>query len=324
MYPSLRDAMTFNKRMLVSFGVTAVVMSSFLAPPARGQATEISPANRILVVTTNVQEAWGEDDMRSQSELNRYVDRLVEQVPFIPDVVMLQEVRRKSAAYIRDRLTRATGHTYGWGVRPPRRPWYQNPKKRTETDTAILIDTDTVAKIDDGGFISLTYDRKHATDKVERVEITRHARVSVRELDGGLTLAAASVHLQYGHLIDRYVDRYQVAWTDKLASVMANRYPNPARTIGGDFNKDRCAERSGARTCRKALFWQNLTEDPWNYKDVLFEVFLAGKGGVGLGGVDFIFTTGDPTNAGSDTSYDKSDPSQFYSDHRFFWGVIGP
>lgn len=316
--------MTITRRMLVSLAAAGMMTASFIAPPAHGQATQTSPADRILVVTTNVQEAWGTEDMRSQSELNRYVDRLIDQVPFIPDVVMLQEVRRKSAAFIRDRLTKVTGHTYGWGVRPPRRPWSQNPKKRTETDSAILIDTDTVSKLDDGGFVSLTYERKHAADKVERVEITRHARVSVRERDGDLTLAAASVHMQYGHLLDRHVDRYQVAWTDKLARVMANRYPNAARTIGGDFNKDRCAEKSGARSCRKALFWQNLTDDPWNFKDVLFEVFLAGKDGVGLGGVDFIFSTGDPTNAGSDTSYDKSDPSEFYSDHRFFWGVIGP
>ncbi len=316
--------MRIVRRTLVPLSLATLVGSSVVAPIAHGQATETSPVDRIVVVTTNVQEAWGTDDMRSQSELNRYVDRLVEQVPFVPDVVMLQEVRRKSAAYIRDRLSRATGHTYGWGVRPPRRPWSQNPKIRTETDSAILLDTDTVEKIDDGGFISLAYARKHAADNVERVEVTRHARVSVRELEGDLTLAAASVHLQYGHLIDRHVDRYQIAWTDKLASVMANRYPNAARAIGGDFNKDRCAEKSGARECRKSLFWQNLTQDPWNYKDMLFEAFLAGKEGVGLGGVDFIFTSGDPTNAGSDTSYNKDDPSEFYSDHRFFWGVIGP
>lgn len=317
--------MARRMRVLLIMTTTGLLAGALLSPPAaQGQATDTSPADRILVVTTNVQEAFGTDDLRSQSELNRYVDRLIDQVPFFPDVVMLQEVRRKSAAYIRDRLSRATGHTYGWGVRPPRRPWTQNPRKRTETDSAILIDTDTVAKTSNGGFISLTYERRHAADNVERVEITRHARVSVRELDGDLTLAAASVHLQYGHLKERHVDRYQVVWTDKLARVMADRHPNAARTIGGDFNKDRCAERSGARTCRKSLFWRNLTDDPWNYDDVLFEVFLAGKEGVGLGGVDFIFSTGDPTNAGSDTSYNKNDASEFYSDHRFYWGVIGP
>ncbi|HEV3471889.1 MAG TPA: hypothetical protein VG408_01610, partial [Actinomycetota bacterium] len=177
-------------RILVAHAAVAMVVLSFVAVPARGQATETSPPDRMLVVTTNVQEAWGTDDMRSQSELNRYVDRLIDQVPFIPDVVMLQEVRRKSAAYVRDRLSRATGHTYGWGVRPPRRPWSQNPKIRTETDSAILIDTDTVEKVDAGGFISLTYARKHAADNVERVEITRHARVSVRELVGPRDLVA--------------------------------------------------------------------------------------------------------------------------------------
>jgi hypothetical protein len=261
--------------------------------------------------------------MRSQAELNNYVDRLLDQVPYLPDVVLLQEVRRKSAANVRDRLTRKSGAAYGWGVRPPRRPWSQNPRKRTETDSAILINTETVRKKDAGGYISLTYERRHASDTVERVEITQHARVAVEERDGGTTLAVASVHMQYGHLLDRHVDRYQIRWTDKLARVMANRYPNAVRTIGGDFNKDRCAERSGARTCRKSPFWTNLTSDPWNYDDVLFEVFLAGQEGVGLGGVDFIFSMGDPVDAGSDTSYNKNNANEFYSDHRFFWGVIG-
>lgn len=104
---------------------------------------------------------------------------------------------------------------------------------------------------------------------------------------------------------------------------MGERYPNAARVIAGDFNKDRCAEKSGARDCEKALFWQNLTGDRWSYKDALFAVFEGGKEGVGLGGVDFVFTTGEPIDAGSDTSYNKSNPAEFYSDHRFYWALIG-
>ena len=310
--------------IVVPFTILFAVTGSIAGAPAGAQgAADVSPPGELLVVTTNVQEAWQRADMRSQSELNNYIDRLIAQAPYVPDVVLLQEVRRKSAAYIRDRLTRETGDTYGWGVRPPRRPWSQDPQKRTETDSGILINTETVTKKDGGGYIPLSYERRHALDRIERVEITRHARVAVEERAGGAVLAAASVHMQYGHLKDRYVDRYQTLWTDKLARVMANRYPNAVRTIGGDFNMDRCAERSGARSCRKAIFWNNLTSDPWSYDDVLFEVFLAGKEGVGLGGVDFIFSTGAPIDAGSDTSYNKNDPSQFYSDHRFFWGVVG-
>ncbi|MDQ4065321.1 MAG: hypothetical protein M3161_04675, partial [Actinomycetota bacterium] len=82
---------------------------------------------------------------------------------------------------------------------------------------------------------------------------------------------------------------------------------------------------SGIETCDKEPFWQNLTEAPWNYSDVIYEVYLEGKRVHRmLGGVDFIFTTGDAVDGGADTTYDRFDESQFYSDHRFYWGVVGP
>lgn len=293
-------------------------------PAVSGTASTESPEDQILVVQSNLQEAWQRSDMRDQSELDNYVTRLLNQVPFIPDVLLLEEVRRKSAKYVMEKMTDAIGMEYGWGVKPPRRPWTQNPQRRTETDSGILINTETVRKLDPGGYISLTYKRRHATDRVERVEITQHARVSVEEINGTLSLAGAAVHLQYGHLKSRQVDRYQEKWTNQLANVMADRYPAPVvRTIGGDFNQDRCATKSGARSCRKEVFWRNLTGDPWNYEDVLYQVFLDGAQNVGLGGVDFIFTTGSSIDGGSDVSYDRHNSSQFYSDHRFFWGLIG-
>lgn len=307
---------------LVVGAAMAMSVTAALAP-AGAQTVDVSPAGEMLIVTTNLQEAWQTADMRSQSELDNYVERLLDQVPYVPDVLMLQEVRRKSGAYVRDLLSDATGDTYKWALRPPRRPWTQNPKRRTETDSAILFNAATTRALDGGGYISLTYRREHAADKVERVETTRHARLSVSERAGELELAAASVHLQYGHLLERYVDRYQTAWTNKLARALANAYPDAVRNVGGDFNQDRCATKTGARDCTKSIFWRNLIDDPWNYSDALYEVFLDGKDGVGLGGVDFIFTTGAALDAGSDTTYDKSNPNQFYSDHRFFWAVVG-
>lgn len=318
-----------NKTSKLTRAVAAAVMAvlalgALSTTSIAGSVADHSPPGQMLVVTTNVQEAWGgtTNDMRSMSELDNYVRRLLNQVPFHPDVVLLQEVRRKSAKYIKGKLTRATGDTYRFGWRPPFRPWTQNPKRRWEMDSAILINAETTRKLDRGGWIDLTYKRSHAADKSIRVETTRHARVSVAERDGGMTLGAASVHLQYGRMLARYEDRYQAKWTDKIADTLMNRYPSTRRTIGGDFNQDRCRGSSDVRNCRRSPFWANLTTDPWNYDDMLYRAFLDGDNGVGLGGVDFIFTTGDTGAAGSDTSYDKNDPSQFYSDHRFFWGVV--
>jgi hypothetical protein len=189
-------------------------------------------------------------------------------------------------------------------------------------DSAILINTETTRKLTKGGWIELTYPRKHASNKSVRLETTRHARVSVEERDGDMTLGAASVHMQYGHLLASKVDSYQVKWTNKIMQSLANNYPNDVRTFGGDFNQDRCSGGSDVRNCNKAPFWDNITSAPWSYEDTLYRVFRNGKQGVGLGGVDFIFTLGRPVDAGSDTSYDKSNAATFYSDHRFFWGVI--
>lgn len=300
----------------------ATLLAGLFVQPSGAQAGTHSPDGQLLVVTTNLQEAW-QNEANDNSEMRNYVSRLLDQVPFIPDVLLLQEVKLKSARFVKDLLTKQTGDVFGFGWKPPVQPWTQNPGRRWEMDNGILINTETVRKLDTGGWIDLTYKREHAADKVERVETTRHARVSVGERQGDLKLAGTSVHLQYGHLLERYDTQYQNAWTDKLATTMANKYPDAVRVIAGDFNKDRCVGSSDVRSCEKSPFWDNLTSTPYSYDDALYRAFRNGKEGVGLGGVDFIFTTGRIVDAGSDTSYDKSNSATFYSDHRFFWALIG-
>lgn len=306
--------------VLTVFAVMGLLAGAFAIPSA-ARATDHSPPGRLLVVDTNLQEAWG-DEANENSEMKNYVSRLLDQLPYLPDVLLLQEVKLKSARYVRDLLTKETGDTYAFGWKPPRVPWTQTPRRRWERDSGILINSATVRKLDTGDWIDLTYERKHAADKIERVETTRHARVSVQERDGDLRIAGASVHLQYGHLDRRFDTLYQNRWTDKLATTMATKYPNAVRVIAGDFNKDRCMGDTTVRNCDEAPFWANLTSPDHAYDDALYRVFRDGKEGVGLGGVDFIFTTGKPEDAGSDTTYTKSEAT-FYSDHRFFWALIG-
>lgn len=317
----MRRTISRSSYIVTSLSLVALLAGAFMSP-SLAQVPELSPEGQLLVVTTNLQEAW-QEEANNNSEMDNYVSRLLDQVPYRPDILLLQEVKLKSARYVKNLLTTQTGDTYAFGWKPPRQPWTQNPKRRWEMDNGILINTETVRKLDTGGWIDLTYERKHAVDKVERVETTRHARVSVQERAGGLKLASASVHLQYGHLIERFDTLYQNRWTDKLASTMAAKYPNAVRVIAGDFNKDRCVGESDVRSCSKAPFWDNLTSADYAYDDALYRAFRNGKEGVGLGGVDFIFTTGRVEDAGSDTSYDKSNNATFYSDHRFFWALIG-
>ena len=322
MLRSISSRSSYVGSILSLIVLLATLMAGAMVTPSAAQVPAHSPEGRLLVVTTNLQEAWG-TEANNNSEMDNYVDRLLDQLPYLPDVLLLQEVKLRSARYVKSRLTAATGETYVFGWKPPRQPWTQTPKRRWEMDNGILINSETVRKLDTGGWIDLTYERRHAADQVERVETTRHSRVSLKERQGGLQLAGASVHLQYGHLKERFDTLYQNRWTDKLATTMANRYPNAVRVIAGDFNKDRCVGDTDVRSCTKAPFWENLTSSDYAYDDALYRVFRNGKEGVGLGGVDFIFTTGKPEDAGSDTSYDKSNKATFYSDHRFFWALIG-
>lgn len=308
-------------RRFVAFSLACLFVASF-ALVSTAQATDHSPPDEMMVVTTNLQEAW-QDEANDNSEMDKYVARLLAQLPHLPDVLLLQEVKLKSARYVKDLLTTTTGDTYGWGHKPPAQPWIQNLKRRWEMDNAILFNTETTRKVGKSDWIDLTYKRAHAADKVERVETTRHGTVSLTERDGDMTLASITVHLQYGHLEPRYDPKYQVTWTDRLAQALDNRYPGAVHAIGGDFNEDRCVGESGVSNCDEAPFWHNLTTAPWNYEDSVYRVFRNGKDGVGLGGVDFIFTTGRPIDAGSDKSYDRHNPATFYSDHRFYWAEIG-
>ena len=71
------------------------------ATPVHAGATEASPPGRVVVVTTNLQEAWQTADVRDHSEMENYVERLIDQLPYFPDVVLLQEVKLSSARYVK-------------------------------------------------------------------------------------------------------------------------------------------------------------------------------------------------------------------------------
>jgi endonuclease/exonuclease/phosphatase family metal-dependent hydrolase len=285
-------------------------------------ASATSPSGKVLVVTTNLRAAWGDQgDMRVR--MSRYVDRLLNQAPYFPDVLLLQEVKRNSADRVASLLSRRTRDRYVVAVRPPRIPWRQTPKIRTETDSAIVINRTTTKKLDHGGYISLTFKRSDAADPSKRVEINQHARLSVQEISSGMKLSVASVHFQYRLLKNRALWRpYQKQWAQKVAKKLGAKYPGTIQTVGGDFNRTRCIHPgSGTLTCTKNPFWRKFV-NRHHYMDTIYRVWRDGKKHLGLGGVDFIFTKGLPTNAQTDVSYNQRVRSTFYSDHHFVWATI--
>jgi hypothetical protein len=327
-------AASSRKRLLpltcAAVTVGSLLVSAAMAPvkPSRSHpsmslsaASASSPPGKMVVVSSNLLAGLGnQPPMRPRMAL--YVDRLLNQTPYFPDVLLLQEVKRSSADRVAYLLSKKTGDRYVVAVRPPWVPWHQTPRIRTETDSGIVINATTTKKLDHGGYISLTYKRSDALDPTDRVEINQHARLSVKERDGGLKLGVASVHFQYKRLKNRGLWRfYQKKWAKKVTAKLTSKYPGTQHTVGGDFNRPRCIHPGSPLTCKKNPFWRVFVNRR-HYRDSIYKVWRDGKKHLGLGGVDFIFTKGNPTNARDDRSYAPQSSTDFYSDHRFLWAVI--
>src|SRR5687768_17287391 len=93
---------------LLTMLVLVSVLGGALSSPSAAQASAHSPPGQLLVVATNLLEAWG-DEANNNSEMDIYVSRLLNQVPYLPDVLLLQEVKYRSARYVKNLLTRETG-----------------------------------------------------------------------------------------------------------------------------------------------------------------------------------------------------------------------
>lgn len=267
-----------------------------------------------MVVTANLQEASIEKDVEDLSEMKVFVRRLLDRIPYRPDVLLLQEVRRSSARYVARLLTRSTGDQYDVANRLDREPWRSGPNRWVITDTATVINTATTTKRS-SGFIRTgnpwgIKDRDH--------QYKRHAYVSTQERESRSRLALISVHLARAPEKTAATRAKYAGWVDKLATGLEAKYPESARAIGGDFNQTRCYVSD---PCRLSPFWEVLTDGAFDYVESLWTVNRTRPSSderMDLG-VDFIFTTARPLAAGAD---DKK-PPDFYSNHRFFWTVIG-
>jgi endonuclease/exonuclease/phosphatase family metal-dependent hydrolase len=321
LFPVACAAVTAGALLLSAAMVPARSSTSPRPSMSLSAAIATSPPGKMVVVSSNLLAGLGDQPpMRPRMAL--YVSRLLDQTPYYPDVLLLQEVKRKSADRVAYLLSKETGDRYVVAVRPPWIPWHQNLRTRWERDSGIVINATTTKKLDRGGYISLTYKRSDAADPTDRVEINQHARLSVAERVGNLKLGVASVHFQYKRLKNHALWRfYQKKWEKKVNAKLASKYPGTKRTVGGDFNRTRCINPGSPLTCKRNPFWRRFVNRS-NYRDSIYKVWRDGKKHLGLGGVDFIFTKGDPTNARDDRSYDPQSPSEFYSDHRFLWAVI--
>jgi hypothetical protein len=287
--------------------------------PARADGLLKSPDGQAVVVTANLNEAWTKEDVADTSDMEVFATRLLGQVPYAPDALLIQEVSKTAARNIASILSSMTGMEYTVAVAAR--------KLRAETAThtysyanAILLNSTTMRKLDSGGFIQTTYKRED-TVSGGKPNVSNTAFMLAGERGGALEVPLASLHFakQSTFKSESIADSYKKAWSEKVATKLKKAYGTSSkriRTFGGDFNDERCNEND---PCNPNAFWKSLTSSTYGYRDT---VHTAG----GVGGVDFLFARGGVYGADLDSTYsgklDPGDPG-FYSDHRFRWAHVG-
>lgn len=283
------------------------------SPSSASAGTGRSPDGRVLVVVTNLEEAYDNGgDISNRTDMKNYVRTLLQKTPDRPDALLLQEVRRSSANFVAWRLRTATGQNYRVVVKP-QIPLVQviKPGLTVHSETAIILNLTTMKVAAPGGFITSEYDAADAAPGSGRA-FHKQTYVLAQERSSGQKIALASLHFPHVRSMrSREVSNtYREKWTQQILTVVGKKYPRRDHTtIGGDFNSIRCFEGS-FQTCVFAKFYSLMTA-LYNYHDLIYET-------VKQTGVDYIFTSGSPLAGFVDNS-----PKDYYSDHQFRWGMIG-
>jgi hypothetical protein len=279
--------------------LAAVGGGTHAAPLAPSGRTSADPAvNEVLVVTSNLREGFNERDVRNMKEVRVFVGRVLEQVPYPPDALLLQEVRSKSAHYVAKVLTRRTQDRYRVAVDAARNPWRKKGGHVIKADTAIVMNATTMTKSGSSGYVTTVW------DPVGRPpEHKKNARIQLGERASSMRVSLASVHIPKASAPSA---------SRKLAKEMRRIYSSDSRehfrVLGGDFNQN--SFHDGKPTS----FWKVLTKR-YGYLDSLW-AFKRQKG------VDFIFSWRTALGAGWDSRY-RQGRDRFYSDHAFRWAKIG-
>jgi endonuclease/exonuclease/phosphatase family metal-dependent hydrolase len=301
--------MTSGTRRICLAGMSfAVAMCAIGSGASATIASRVSPKNRLMIVTANVQEGFNQADLRNMSEMKVFAKRVLNLVRYRPDVVLLQEVNSKSAHYIAKQFSTRTGQHYSVVADAGVKAFRETPKKVIKADTAILINTKTMAKTGPSGFIVTRYNRPGS-----KVELKHNARAIVSERGSNISLALVSVHVPGGHIAKR---------SKRLAKKLHKAYPSSRplqfEVLGGDFNKVGPHYVSYGHVST-AHFWDVLTKG-FHYVDSSYNVMEAKSS-------DYIFVRGGLWDAGFDKGYNthqSQTSSTFYSDHQFRWAIVGP
>lgn len=287
------------------------------ADRARAGGLDDSPDDRVLIVTTNMHEAFGVDDVRNHRDMKNYVDRLLTLVPYNPDILNLQEITGKPARYVAGRLSNATGDHYIVALSPGNDPWVQKGQTVTKSETAVLLNLTTMKKEDSGGYLTTTYKPQDAAPEQLREKKTQ-GYISVSERSTGVLYALTSAHFSLGSMMKNKstAERYKGSWTKQINAKLNDRYGRDTlKIVGGDFNTGRCLGKDTIARCRFTPTWKSMHDA--GYRSAVHLL-------TDDGAFDHIYTTAGIHRAKLDGKYNgkTAGPNEFYSDHQLRWALL--
>jgi hypothetical protein len=279
-------------------------------PRSAEAASKNTPSDRLTIVTANLLEGFGNHDLRDMSEMKVFTRRVLDLVPNLPDAMLLQEVRAKSARYVARLMTRKTGQRYRVAVNAAKRPFRRRAGRVVKQDCAIVVNTKTVRMVGAGGYLKIRYRQAGA----RTVKKNAYAFVTRRVVDSSdrISTALMSTHVPGSDLARRVT---------RMAAFLRRKYPMASPTqmsvVGGDFN--RAAASGKWNNPRFHPWWKIITGKKYGYVDT---VYAAERNR----GINFIFARRGVVDAGWDEKYDfrasRGDRARFYSNHAFRWAVV--
>ena len=284
---------------------------------ARAGGLEDTPDDRVLIVTTNMQEAFGPDDVRNLRDMKNYVDRLLTLVPYNPDILNLQEITEKPARYVADRLSKATGDRYIVALGPGNEPWVQKGQTVTKKETAVLLNLTTMKKEDPGGYLTTTYKASDAAPGVLR-EKKKQGYISVSEHSTGVLYALTSTHFSLGTVMKNKstAETYKGKWARQINANLNDKYGGDAlKIVTGDFNTGRCLGATTNTLCKFTPTWKAMHDA--GYRSAVHLL-------TDDGAFDHIYTPAGIHRAELDHNYNgkTAGADEFCSDHQLRWALL--
>lgn len=152
-----RSHLTWPVVLLLLLSISSGVLSTSVA--AGGTTSTVLPASppgQLLIVTNNINET-GAKDVGDSTDMQNLAQRIVEVMPFAPDVLLTSESYSPAADSLARELTKVLGQTYVVAVGSRD---FQNVD--ADRDSAILLNLDTMRARDIGGYVVID---RPTTDK---------------------------------------------------------------------------------------------------------------------------------------------------------------